>query len=310
MTAAAKSGWRTSVVELTDGRVLGIAEFGPRDGFPILWFHGTPGARSQVPPAAIEFAYARGVRIVGVERPGVGRSTPHHYDRIIDFAADVAEVLTALDLDRVGLIGLSGGGPYVLAVAAAMPDRVVAAAVLGGVAPSAGPEKVVGGGIIPVLRRVSPVLVRIREPVAWLMSAGLKMAAPFADRAFDVYMAIGPRSDREFLARPEMRAMFVEDLVSAGRLSFRAVAYDAVLFSRHWGFDIAQISVPVFLWHGDDDLIIPLSHGERMAALIPNSSLSVVPGQGHLAMLDAAEEAIELILTAAQASDVDPPAAG
>ncbi|MFI0433157.1 MAG: alpha/beta fold hydrolase [Candidatus Nanopelagicales bacterium] len=288
--------WRSRIITLADGRNLGLAEFGPADGFPILWFHGTPGARRQVPPAAIAFAHSAGVRIIGVERPGVGHSTPHHYHRVVGFAADVEQVLDTLELPQVGLIGLSGGGPYVLAVCATLPDRVVAAAVLGGVAPSAGPEKVVSGGIIPLLRRVSPLLTLVREPVAVLMSLGLRAATPVADRAFDIYLALGPRSDRELLARPEMRQMFVDDLLAAGRVSFRAMAYDAVLFSRWWGFDVADIETPVFLWHGDDDLVIPLAHGERMAALIPNSRLSVVPGQGHLAMLDAAEEAIEMIL--------------
>ncbi len=288
--------WRTSTLTLADGRSMGVAEFGPPEGFPILWFHGTPGARRQVPSAAAEYAHDRDVRIIGVERPGVGKSTPHHYGRIIDFAADAGQVMDLLGIDQAGLIGLSGGGPYVLAVCSALPDRIVAAAVLGGVGPSAGPEKVASGGVIPVLRKFKPLLGVIREPVAWTMSAALKLAAPLANPAFDIYMRIGPRSDREFLARPEMREMFLDDLVVAGKESFRAVAYDAVLFSRWWGFDIASIETPVFLWHGDTDLVIPLVHGERMAALIPNSQLAVVPGQGHLAMLDAAEEAIDLIL--------------
>jgi pimeloyl-ACP methyl ester carboxylesterase len=290
-------GWRTSVITLTDRRQFGIAEFGPADGFPILWFHGTPGGRRQVPGSAREYAEARGVRIIGVERPGVGESTPHRYDRVIDFAADARQIIDQLGLTRVGLIGLSGGGPYVLAVCSALPNQVVAAAVLGGVGPSAGPEKVSRGGIIPVLRRVSPLLPCAREPMGWLMTAGLRLVAPVADQVFNVYMAIGPKSDREFLARPEMRQMFIDDLLASGQVSFRAVAYDAVLFSRWWGFDIAGITTPVYLWHGDADLVIPLVHGERMAALIPNSRLSVVSGQGHLAMLDAAEEAIDLILT-------------
>ena len=147
-----------------------------------------------------------------------------------------------------------------------------------------------------MLRKVSPLLTLVREPVAALMSLGLWVAAPVADRAFDVSPRGGAAVGPELLARPEMRQMFVDDLLSAGRVSFRAMAYDAVLFSRWWGFDVADITTPVYLWHGDDDLVIPLSHGERMAALLPNSRLSVVPGQGHLAMLDAAEEAIEMIL--------------
>ena len=97
--------WRSRVVTLADGRALSLAEFGPADGFPILWFHGTPGARRQVPPAAIEFADATGVRIIGVERPGVGHSSPHHYDRISGFAAEVEQVV--LDLaQKLGDVGI------------------------------------------------------------------------------------------------------------------------------------------------------------------------------------------------------------
>jgi len=293
---AAKTVWRNGTVELADGRLIGIAEFGPADGFPIMWFHGTPGARRQVPPRAVDYAHQAGVRIIGVERPGVGRSSPHRYARIIDWADDIAEVLDRLGLDRFGVIGLSGGGPYALAACARMPDRAVAAAILGGVAPASGPERV-GGGVVPGLRLIRPVVDFLAEPMARVMSGALKIAGPFADIAFDAYMTVGPRSDRALLARPEMREMFLDDLLSAGRISFRAVAYDAVLFTRWWGFDIADITVPLYFWHGDADLVIPLEHGRRMAEIAPNSRLSVVSGEGHLAMLDVAEEAIDWILS-------------
>lgn len=296
---AGHNRWRNSLVELSDGRMVGIAEFGPLDGYPILWFHGTPGARRQVPPDAVEHSYRVGVRIIGVERPGVGKSTPYHFDRVKDYAADIEQVLDRMGLNEIGLIGLSGGGPYVLAVSAGLPDRVSAAAVLGGVAPSAGPEKVTSGPNA-LLRRFHPVITRVREPVGWAMTVALKCAAPVADRAFDLYMRVGPKSDQELLARPEMREMFLDDLLTAGRISFRAVAYDVALFSRWWGFDVADIAVPVYFWHGDDDMIIPLDHGERLAELVPNSSLSVVSGKGHLGMLEVAEDAIDVILTHAK----------
>lgn len=289
--------WRDSTVPLSDGRLLGIAEFGPEDGFPVLWFHGTPGGRHQVPPAAMKRAYHLAVRIVGVERPGIGVSTRHRYGRLIDSAADIEEVIDHLGVDRVGLVGMSAGGPYVLAACRRMPTRVVAAAILGGVGPSAGPERVGTGGMIPWLRRLRPVVARLHEPVGVALSAAVRMVAPVADRIFDAYVALGPRSDREFLARPEMRQMFIDDLLASGTVSLRGVVYDAFLFSRWWGFDVSEIETPVYLWHGDDDLVVPLHHGERLASLIPDSTLSVVAGKGHLSMLDAAEEAIGLILT-------------
>ena len=121
-------------------RQLGYAEFGPATGRPVIWFHGTPGARLQISPEARSVAHARGIRIISVERPGVGDSTPHVYDSIREWAHDIRLLADALALDRFGLAALSGGGPYALACAHEMPERVIAAAVLGGVAPSVGTD--------------------------------------------------------------------------------------------------------------------------------------------------------------------------
>jgi pimeloyl-ACP methyl ester carboxylesterase len=126
-------------VTLDDGRRLGFAEFGSARGRAVFWLHGTPGARRQIPEPARIAAAENGVRLIGVDRPGVGASSPHLYDRLVDFAADLGEIADRLGIGDFGLIGLSGGGPYVLGCAHEMPERVRAAVVLGGVAPSVGP---------------------------------------------------------------------------------------------------------------------------------------------------------------------------
>jgi pimeloyl-ACP methyl ester carboxylesterase len=81
---------REHAVKLAGGRRLGVAEFGDEQGRPVLWFHGTPGARRQVPPAARRLARSANLRVVGVERPGVGQSTPHLYRFVGEFAEDIA----------------------------------------------------------------------------------------------------------------------------------------------------------------------------------------------------------------------------
>lgn len=118
-------------IKLRDGRDLGYAEYGPPTGRPVLWFHGTPGASGQVPPAARLTAAQRGVRIIAVERPGVGGSTPHLYQRVLDWADDVQALADALGFDAFGIVAVSGGGPYLLACAYEMPERVVAGAWVG-----------------------------------------------------------------------------------------------------------------------------------------------------------------------------------
>ncbi|UUZ58599.1 alpha/beta fold hydrolase [Nocardioides sp. B-3] len=128
-----------------DGRQLSFAEYGPPDGQPIVWMHGTPGARRQIPLEARAFAAAQGVRIIGIDRPGIGSSSPYLYDNVPGWTEDLRLLLDALGVDTFRLVGLSGGGPYVLAAGAAMPDRVLAAAVLGGVAPTGGPTRLRAG---------------------------------------------------------------------------------------------------------------------------------------------------------------------
>jgi len=121
-------------------RRLGFAEFGRPTGRAIVWLHGTPGARRQIPAEARALADERGLRIVGIDRPGIGSSSSHLYGSIADFTSDLARVADSLGLDRFAIIGLSGGGPYALAGGHGLADRVPVIGVLGGVAPTVGPD--------------------------------------------------------------------------------------------------------------------------------------------------------------------------
>ena len=125
-----------------------------------MWFHGTPGARRQIPEEARRIAADRGLRIVGIDRPGVGLSTTHLYEAIYDFVPDLEIVADQLGIDRFATIGLSGGGPYAMAAAAGLPDRVPAVGVLGGVVPSVGPDAPPGGwvGFAKRFRSVLPYM--------------------------------------------------------------------------------------------------------------------------------------------------------
>src|SRR4051794_23295138 len=151
-------------IKIRNGRKMGFAEFGVPGGRPIVWFHGTPGARRQLPEAARLAARVEGVRFVLVDRPGTGFSTNHLYDNVLDFVDDLRIVLNELDIDRVAVVGLSGGGPYALAAGFGMPDRVAAVGVLGGVAPARG-EDAVEGGLVGFADRFAPLLPVFRRPL-------------------------------------------------------------------------------------------------------------------------------------------------
>ena len=113
-------------IAVGDDRQIGFAEFGAPQGRAIFWLHGTPGARRQIPIEARVYAEENDIRLIGVDRPGIGSSTPHQYENVFAFADDLRTMADTLGIDKMAVIGLSGGGPYSLACAAAMPDRVVA----------------------------------------------------------------------------------------------------------------------------------------------------------------------------------------
>jgi len=285
---------KESLVPLDGGRALGYAEYGDPEGDPVLWFHGTPGARKQIPPDAPMLAAERGIRLIGVERPGTGYSTTYSYDRIIDWAEDLEAFVDGLGIRRFATVGLSGGGPYVLAACYAMPDRVVAGAVLGGIGPTRGPET--APGYTRLLPLAYPLLSAVRRPLAEILSTAVKGIRSVASQGYDFYKNyISPPSDRAVLADPAMKAVFLYDLMTALEGGLRAPVSDIVLFGRHWGFSLRDIRVPVRFWHGDADRIVPLSHGEFQAALVRGAELVVCPGGGHFAGYILGREVLDWI---------------
>ncbi|WP_279107307.1 alpha/beta fold hydrolase [Gordonia paraffinivorans] len=276
-------------------RRIGFAEYGSATGRAIVWLHGTPGARRQIPVEARGYAAERHVRLIGLDRPGVGSSTPHRYENVAAFAGDLEEVLEALGIEDFAVIGLSGGGPYTLGVAHAMPDRVVAAGILGGVAPTVGPDRIPGGAMT-LGSFVAPAVDVAGPQIGRVISVALRFARPIADPAIGIYGRFSPEADRELLARPEFRAMFLNDLLHGGRRAMEAPFADIVVFARDWGFRVHDVQVPVRWWHGDHDHIIPYEHGEHMVSLLPDVKLFSLPGESHLSTLHMATDIIDELL--------------
>jgi len=283
-------------VLLRDGRSLGFAEYGTADGVPIFWFPGTPGGRRQIPPRARKAAEQRNVRLIAVERPGLGASTPHLYESLLGWADDVEEIADRFGLDRFGLVGLSGGGAYVLACAYRLARRVVGGAILGGVAPARG-DDAPPGGAVGFAARGSFLLHAFREPLAHALWATVYSLRPLASPVFDLFVSnMMPEGDKEVMQRPEMKQMFIDDMLRASRPQLHALVYDAVLFTRPWGFSVREIRVPIRFWHGDADSFVPLEHAEHLASLIPDTELRIRPREGHMGNLDAAEEVLDSLL--------------
>ncbi len=277
-------------------RRLGFATFGSPYGDPIVWMHGTPGARRQIPVEVRAYADAHELRIIGIDRPGIGSSTPHQYPNLLAWTADLERVADVLGLAELRVIGLSGGGPYALAAGAGLPDRVRSVAVIGGVAPTVGLDAI-NGGPLQLASRLRPVLRAGRVPIGVGLSLLIRALRPIGGPAIDLYAALSPEPDRLLLTRPEFRAMFLDDLLHGSRRQITAPLLDVLLFTQDWGFRLEDVKVPVSWWHGDLDHIVPFSHGEHAASLLPNATFHAMEGESHLGGLGLAEE----ILTSLQA---------
>ena len=288
ITAARLEG----TVRVRNGRKLGIAEFGTPDGQPIIWFHGTPGARRQIPEEARQLADARGLRIVGIDRPGVGLSDTHLYENVFDFVPDLEMVVDQLGIERFAAVGLSGGGPYALAAAAGLKGRVPAVGVLGGVVPSVGPDSPPGGWV-GFAKRFKSVMPMMRHPSGYLLTGFVRVLKPLGPQALELYARTTPPGDREVLTRPDVKEMFLDDLSNNGGRSMRALMADGILFTREWGFEPTDVDVPVWWWHGDADNIVPLSHAEWLVPRLKHGVLFLRHDESHLGGLGIATEVID-----------------
>ncbi len=281
---------------LPGGRRIGYAEYGDPTGPVVLWFHGTPGGRRQFPIVGRRAAEKLGLRVVLVERAGSGLSDSHCYHRIGDWAADMAHVADLLGADKIGVVGLSGGGPFALACAGmpAMADRVTAAAVLGGVTPSVGPDASCSGAI-ELSRRLAPVTSALRRPFAAAIAAMLTPIIPLAHLAYQGLSAVMPDGDKRVFSNPEIEAMFIDDIVHVADGRFQALLDDARLFGRDWGFRLADVEIPVRWWHGDADSIISLADAQAAAAHLPDVELTLMPDESHLGGFAAADDVLEFL---------------
>jgi pimeloyl-ACP methyl ester carboxylesterase len=283
-------------VAVREGRRLSFAEYGSPRGPAVVWMHGTPGARRQIPLEARAYAVEHGLRIIGIDRPGIGSSTPHLYPRLVDWAGDLEVLCDALAIDTLRLIGLSGGGPYVLAAGAALGHRVEGIAVLGGVAPVLGPDAA-AGGLIQLAKWLSPLLRAGRVPLGIALTQLIRLARPVAGPGLDLYAAVQPPGDKNLLARPEFKAMFLDDLLNGSRFQTSAPINDLILFTRDWGFALADVQVPVRWWHGDDDHIVPFHHGAHVVDRLPDARMTVIDGESHLGGLGIAEEVLATVFS-------------
>jgi pimeloyl-ACP methyl ester carboxylesterase len=284
---------------LPDGRVLAFTESGDPQGWPVFFCHGFAGSRLQRHPDD-GLAKAAGVRLIAIDRPGIGESDRLPGRRIIDWPADVAAAADALHTGQFSVFGWSAGAPHALACAHAMPHRVIAVALA---SPMAG--WLVGPGAhADAASLQSRRLARLTGIAPWALPMLLRPLARRARRnpARAVGMAARslPPTDQAIVAQPDVRAMLIETLGEAFRRGSAGVADDVIACARPWGFDPAAVTVPTYLWHGMADRTIPVAWGRQLADRLPSCQPTWLPGAGHFLVLSIWSSILSTLAAASQ----------
>lgn len=289
-------------VRTKDGRSLSYAEFGDRDGVPVFWFHGIPGSRFDVVRASGERAIEGvAVRLVGIDRPGFGRSDLQRRRRYEDWPSDAGAIADELGIERFAAVGYSCGGPYVVACAHGMPERLTFAGIVSGVGPAEMPRFRDGlnriDSLMTRLARLAPPLARLA--IAQATRDAERRPEKF-DRDFDGELS---PPDRELYADPQLREALREIFLESTRNGPAGVVHDYAVWGRAWRFPFEEVELPVRLWHGDDDALVPLHHAEYMAGRLSNAELTILPREGHLHPPETWREIFAAAAAASRASE-------
>jgi pimeloyl-ACP methyl ester carboxylesterase len=287
---------RDAAIVLPDGRRLAFTEWGAPDGRPVFSCHGRPGSRLWCPDE--EAMAEAGVRLVIPDRPGIGRSDPLEGRTLADWPRDVIALADALGLATFGVIGVSGGGTYGLACAALIPDRLTAVAdVSSGISTldwAQAPDVVEGW----------PARVRARFELARTdrFAAAQLAAAQWTDEIqFDLDPAVAREelesvdADRWFFDDPTRAAALDEEIREYARQGADGLKWDLMDFVQPWGFELADIRVPVSIWHGAQDTLVTQDDVDTEAQLIPTARVVVWQDSGHLGVAKHWRDILEAV---------------
>lgn len=264
-----------------DGRTLVWVEQGDPAGQPVLYCHGFPscGREARFADAA---ARAAGVRLIAPDRPGMGASTPQPGRRIRDWPAEAQALQAHLGLAPLPVLGLSGGAPYALACAALAPKHFGPVGCVGGLGPLATVEDARG---MSVVSRLSIRLARRRSRLQAAMFHTLGAVIRRQPKIlFALLAGTAPPADRTVFRDRELRGTWQAAMRHAMTNGAGGAIDELRLYVQPWDVPLEQIDVPVTLWHGDQDTVVPGHHAERLHALLPTSTLQRCPGEGHFSL--------------------------
>ena len=266
------------------GRTLRVVSDGDPSGLPVLVHYGTP-MDGTFYEAHVEDARRRGIRLLSYDRPGYGGSTPDAGRSVADCVPDVEAIADALGLERLGVWGVSGGGPHALACGALLGGRVVAIGVLGSVAPADAEELDWFAGMGEDNLDEFGAALQGRDALEQYLAENLAERLP----GDSVHL----RDELQTLLTPIDAAALTGEFAEFLDASMRGALVtgvdgwldDDLAFAKPWGFEVGDVAVPVVLWHGDEDRFVPPAHGRWLAERLANVDAHLSAEDGHLTLI-------------------------
>jgi len=279
-------------MRLADGRVLGYNEYGPSDGTPLFYFHGTPSSRVEFSLfGSEEMLQDLNVRVIAPDRPGMGLSDYQPNRRFLDWTKDVIALADHLKIERFAVLGYSGGGVYAVVCAHSIPERITKAGVVSGTAPFTHP------GLTDTIPADNLRFFAFSYEKPWLSHLFLNMMGVMSRLAPKQVIANAlttlPEPDRKLVeSEPEFQKGFLAMIQEAVRKGPRGGQHDTRLMVTDWDFRPQDIQIPVYWWHGEEDRNAPIAMGRYMAESIPNAQAKFFVNEGHLSLFKKNSEAI------------------
>ncbi len=277
--------------KLEDGRLLCYSEYGDLDGKPVFHFHGSCGSRLERPLDESVLSDL-GIRFIATDRPGHGLSDPQSERTLLDWPDDIRQLANYLEIDRFHVLGWSAGGPYSLACAYKLHNRVLAGSTVSGLAPPDRPNPYQG---LQFQFKVFMFAARHFPKSMYLLR---RTGYNSIQRQSENSIKIGgfPPVDMELLQIEENNRMLFEDIKEGYRQGWQGPAQDDIIINSPWGFEIDDIRVRIDIWQGELDKNVPLNQGQYLHEKIPNSRFNVLPGQGHLYLLARWRDVLKSLL--------------
>ena len=284
-----------STITTADGRTLEYLTTGPIDGQALLFHVGTPNAATDY-TAITEAAAALGLRTICYSRPGYGGSTPLPGRRVADAAADVRDLLDQLSVTEFWTLGWSGGGPHALACAALLPERCRAAALLASAAPypARGIDYMDGMGQDNI-EEFDAAIAGWDELTGYLRPLIGDLAGVTGGGVAESLAGLLSGVDRAALtgALAEQLADGMRRAVQTGMAGWRD---DDLAFVQDWGFELGRIGVPVAVWQGRQDRMVPFAHGQWLVAQIPTAEPHLYTEEGHFSLVARCDDILADLL--------------